>query len=145
MPHMYCRCLARAGRGRLLVSASATFCGPAQFRVWEGGLQAVDVPQWQPGCAKERAERKAERERANLQRQVRRLQGACNVSDDEAVSDEENAQLCFDHVCCLLLRLLICSFLMRLCGRTSECAGRPSETQADRFFCFLKREFLRGT
>ena len=91
---MYCRCLARAGRGRLLVSASATFCGPAQFRVWEGGLQAVDVPQWQPGCAKERAEGKAERERANLQRQVRRLQGACNVSDDEAVSDEENAQLC---------------------------------------------------
>ena len=31
MPHMYCRCLERAGRGRLLVSASATFCGPAHF------------------------------------------------------------------------------------------------------------------
>jgi hypothetical protein len=31
VPHMYCRCLARAGSGRLLVSASATFCGPAHF------------------------------------------------------------------------------------------------------------------
>jgi hypothetical protein len=28
---MYCRCLARVGRGRLLVSASATFCGPEHF------------------------------------------------------------------------------------------------------------------
>ena len=27
------RCLARAGRGRLLVSASATFCGPAHFNI----------------------------------------------------------------------------------------------------------------
>ena len=43
---------------------------------------------------KRSTQRKAERERANLQRQVRRLQGALNVSDDEAVTDEENAEKC---------------------------------------------------
>jgi hypothetical protein len=38
------------------------------------------------------ADKKAERERANLQRQARRLQGAIDVTEDEAVSDEENCK-----------------------------------------------------
>ena len=51
-------------------------------------------PNGNPGAQKAHAEKRAERERANLHRQVRRLQGAVNVSGDENVSEEENTELC---------------------------------------------------
>jgi hypothetical protein len=60
----------------------------------KAGCKPSTCPNGNPDAQKEHAAKKAERERANSHRQVRRLQGACNVSDDEAVSDEENAQLC---------------------------------------------------
>ena len=45
VPHMYCRCLARAGRGRLLVSASATFCGPAHLNnlTWPAAAKGTQL------------------------------------------------------------------------------------------------------
>ena len=49
-------------------------------------------PKGNPDAQKEHAARKAERERANMQKQVRRLQGVVDVSVDEVVSDEENAE-----------------------------------------------------
>jgi hypothetical protein len=58
------------------------------------GCKPSTCPNGNPDAQKEHAAKKAERARANASRQVRRLQGACNVSEDEAVSDEENAQVC---------------------------------------------------
>jgi hypothetical protein len=58
------------------------------------GCKPSTCPNGNPDAQKEHAAKQAERARANANRQVRRLQGACNVSEDEAVSDEENAQVC---------------------------------------------------
>jgi hypothetical protein len=58
------------------------------------GCKPSTCPKGNPDAQKEHAERKAERERANMQKQVRRLQGAVDVSVDEVVSDEENAEQC---------------------------------------------------
>jgi hypothetical protein len=56
------------------------------------GCKPSTCPKGNPDAQKEHAERKTERERANMQRQPRRLQGAVDVSVDEVVSDEENAE-----------------------------------------------------
>jgi hypothetical protein len=58
------------------------------------GCKPSTCPKGNPDAQKEHAERKTERERANMQRQPRRLQGAVDVSVDEVVSDEENAEQC---------------------------------------------------
>ncbi len=78
----------RTGRQELTAPTGKCFvCGKV-------GCKPSTCPNGNPDAQKEHAAKQAERERANAHRQVRRLQGACNVSDDEAVSDEENAQLC---------------------------------------------------
>ena len=51
------------------------------------------LPGMIPTCVLVACATAMQRARANANRQVRRLQGACNVSEDEAVSDEENAQV----------------------------------------------------
>jgi hypothetical protein len=56
------------------------------------GFKQSTCPKGNPDAQKQHAEKKAERERANMQKQVRRLQGAVDVSVDDVVSDEENAE-----------------------------------------------------
>jgi hypothetical protein len=74
------------------------------------GCKPLTCPKGNPDAQKEHAERKAER--ANMQKQVRRLQGAVDVSVDEVVSDEEN--LNSHGVCCLPMCLLIFPFQSRI-------------------------------
>jgi hypothetical protein len=58
------------------------------------GCKPSTCPKGDPAAQKEHADRQAERERANAQRAARPFQGAVDVGEDEAVSDEENAEQC---------------------------------------------------
>jgi hypothetical protein len=84
------------GRGKSGRAAGQESTAPTGkcFVCGKVGCTQSTCPNGNPDAQKEHAAKQAERARANANRQVRRLQGACNVSEDEAVSDEENAQLC---------------------------------------------------
>ena len=75
-----------AGQESIVPTGKCFVCGKV-------GCKPSTCPQGNPDAQKEHAAKQAERARANANRQVRRLQGAWNVSEDEAVSDEENAQV----------------------------------------------------
>ena len=76
-----------AGQESIAPTGKCFVCGKV-------GCKPSTCPKGNPDAQKEHAAKQAERARANAHRQVRRLQGACNVSEDEAVSDEENAEVC---------------------------------------------------
>jgi hypothetical protein len=76
-----------AGQESIAPTGKCFVCGKV-------GCKPSTCPNGNPDAQKEHAAKQAERARTNANRQVRRLQGACNVSQDEAVSDEENAQVC---------------------------------------------------
>jgi hypothetical protein len=82
------------GRGKSGRAAGQESTAPTGkcFVCGKVGCKPSTCPNGNPDAQKEHAAKQAERARANANRQVRRLQGACNVSEDEAVSDEENAQ-----------------------------------------------------
>ena len=58
------------------------------------GCKPSTCPKGDPDAQKELADKRAELEKANRQRVARRFQGAVDVSEDEAVSDEENDEIC---------------------------------------------------
>jgi len=58
------------------------------------GCKPSTCPNGNPDAQKEHAAKIVERARANTDRQVCRFQGAVDVSKDEAVSDEENDEIC---------------------------------------------------
>ena len=60
------------------------------------GCKPSTCPKGDPDAQKELANKRAEIEKANRERAVRRFQGAVDVSEDEAVSvsDEENDEIC---------------------------------------------------
>jgi hypothetical protein len=80
------------GRGKSGRAAGQESTAPTGkcFVCGKVGCKPSTCPNGNPDAQKEHAAKQAERARANANRQVRRLQGACNVSEDEAVSDEEN-------------------------------------------------------
>ena len=57
------------------------------------GCKPSTCPKGDPDAQKEHADKKADREKTNRQRAARRFQGAVDVSEDEAVSDEENDEI----------------------------------------------------
>ena len=58
------------------------------------GCKPSTCPKGDPDAQKELANKRAEIEKANRERAARRFQGAVDVSEDEAVSDEENDENC---------------------------------------------------
>ena len=58
------------------------------------GCKPSTCPKGDPDAQKELADKRAEDEKENRQRAARRFQGAVDVSEDEAVSDEENDEIC---------------------------------------------------
>ena len=58
------------------------------------GCKPSTCPKGDPDAQKELANKRAEIEKANRERAARRFQGAVDVSEDEAVSDEENDEIC---------------------------------------------------
>ncbi len=58
------------------------------------GCKQSTCPKGDPDAQKELADKKAEIEKVNRQRAAPRFQGALDVSEDEAVSDEENNEFC---------------------------------------------------
>ena len=81
------------GRGRGAGAAPAATTGKC-FVCGQVGCKPSTCPKGDPAAQKEHADRQTEREKANALRAVRRIQGAVNVSEDEAVSDGENAEQC---------------------------------------------------
>jgi hypothetical protein len=84
------------GRGGRAGGKDPTALNGGCFCCGQVGCKPSTCPKGDPVSQKAHADKIAARERANSQKQVRRLQGACNVSDDEIFSsDEENAEHCF--------------------------------------------------
>ena len=83
------------GRGRSGRTGAKEPTAPAGkcFVCGKVGCKPSTCPNGNPDAQKEHAAKQAERARTNANRQVRRLQGACYVSEDEVFSDEENAQV----------------------------------------------------
>ena len=58
------------------------------------GCKPSTCPKGDPDAQKELANKRAEIEKANRERAAQPFQGAVDVSEDEAVSDEENDEIC---------------------------------------------------